>query len=355
MLDIIVRIPKIEASELQKLTVSKPSCSKTSTNHKNTKPVSKSHNAPLNGQTPRVRPSLPQNRSSVSQSRPSLSQNRASLSQNRASLPQNRKDDIRKRKIEEINPPTPELPLSEIDARLQDRKSLRLLGVEPEKFDLPEYRKVVKNGEESVKKVQKPKSALKRRIPSSHENTTAKQMKLMKSTGKCNSSFSGVRRNVSFLLGEKGNTKRDEVPAKSENERRNTRRNETQAKSGNQKANTTKKNEIPAKVVTEKGGTRKTEISAKPGKDPPRDLRENELSNRRKTESDSNRSDGRSQSCADTVSTSRAEPKAPLLPIRSYQKTVDVWYECDCCHQKYLLLEHIKNHVRSHFPNCLTS
>lgn len=41
--------------------------------------------------------------------------------------------------------------------------------------------------------------------------------------------------------------------------------------------------------------------------------------------------------------------------VDAARKTVDVWFECQCCNQKYYLIENAKQHVRTHFPNCLTN
>lgn len=41
--------------------------------------------------------------------------------------------------------------------------------------------------------------------------------------------------------------------------------------------------------------------------------------------------------------------------VDAARRTVDVWFECQCCNQKYYLIENAKQHVRTHFPNCLTN
>lgn len=39
----------------------------------------------------------------------------------------------------------------------------------------------------------------------------------------------------------------------------------------------------------------------------------------------------------------------------TFKKHIDFMYVCQCCDQKYLLLEQIKAHVRTHFPNIATN
>lgn len=46
----------------------------------------------------------------------------------------------------------------------------------------------------------------------------------------------------------------------------------------------------------------------------------------------------------------------PRSPSPSkYRKNIDVMYVCVCCKQKYLSLEHVKRHIKIHFPNSVVS
>lgn len=44
----------------------------------------------------------------------------------------------------------------------------------------------------------------------------------------------------------------------------------------------------------------------------------------------------------------------PFDQCEDFRKTIDVWYKCLCCDQKYNLLEQVREHVRGHFPDVCT-
>ncbi|XP_065203748.1 uncharacterized protein LOC135833868 isoform X2 [Planococcus citri] len=48
-------------------------------------------------------------------------------------------------------------------------------------------------------------------------------------------------------------------------------------------------------------------------------------------------------------------PRPHSPPPSAYRKNIEVLFVCQCCDKKYASVEHVKAHIRTHFPNCATN